>query len=145
MHVRACISAITSANTPTRTHHYVPPRSNSGLGSNSSSSTDSSSYSCSSSSHTPPPHTHAHARMHAWTHHACKHASQPAGRQACRQAGRQAGGHAEKQAYRKNFGVLLERVRFFFCTITFAYVRPTCRLSRTCRNLEKVRPPSKVS
>ena len=71
-----------------------------------------------------------------------------AGRQAGRQAGklvaRQAGGGgAEKQAGRKNFVVLLERVRFTFCTITFAYVRPACRLSR--RNLEKVRPPSKVS
>ena len=66
--------------------------------------------------------------------------------QACwlagRLAGRQAGGQAEKQAGRKNFGVLLERVRFIFCAITFAYVRPAWRLSR--RDLEKVRPPSKV-
>jgi hypothetical protein len=44
---------------------------------------------------------------------------------------------------RVNFGVLLERVRFIFCTITFAYMRPACKLSR--RDLEKVRPPSKVS
>jgi hypothetical protein len=59
------------------------------------------------------------------------------------QAGRPASKQAEKQACRKNFGVLLERVRFIFCTITFAYVRPAWRLSR--RNLEKVRPASKVS
>ena len=53
------------------------------------------------------------------------------------------GGHAEKQACRKNVGVLLERVRFIVCTITFAYLRQASRLSR--RNLEKVlevRPPS---
>ena len=56
--------------------------------------------------------------------------------------GGERGGEAEKQAGRKNFGVLLERVRFIFCTITFAYVRPAWRLSR--RDLEKVRPPSKV-
>jgi hypothetical protein len=89
-------------------------------------------------------HTHARTRTHAHTRartHAST-ASRQAGRQACRQAA-WLGGQAEKQAGRKNFDVLLERVRFNFCTITFAYVRPTCRLRR--RNLEKVRPPSKVS
>ena len=83
------------------------------------------------------------ARTHARTIQACRPAGRQAGRLAGRLAGQQAGRQAEKQAGRKNFGVLLERVRFIFCTITFAYVRPTWRLSR--RNLEKVRPPSKVS
>jgi hypothetical protein len=59
------------------------------------------------------------------------------------QGGGRGGGQAEQQAGRKNFGVLLEGVRFIFCTITFAYVRPACRLSRW--GLEKVRQPSKVS
>jgi hypothetical protein len=54
--------------------------------------------------------------------------SGPAGRQAGKLAnwwpGRLGGGGgAEKQAGRKNFVVLLEGVRFNFCTITFAYVR----------------------
>jgi hypothetical protein len=53
---------------------------------------------------------------------------------------RRGGRQKNKQA--KKFGVLLERVRFIFYTITFAYMRPTWRLSR--RDLEKVRPPSKV-
>ena len=52
------------------------------------------------------------------------------------------GWQAEKQADRKNFGVLLEGVRFTFYTITFAYVRPAFRLSR--RDIQKVQPPSKV-
>jgi hypothetical protein len=39
----------------------------------------------------------------------------------------------QEEPLRPNFGVLLEGVKFVFCTITFAYVRPTCRLSR--RNL----------
>ena len=63
--------------------------------------------------------------------------------QAGRPVGRLGGGAGRKAGRQKNFGVLLERVRFIFCTITFAYVRPACRLSR--RDLEKVRPPSKVS
>ena len=54
-----------------------------------------------------------------------------------------AGGAGRKAGRQKNFGVLLEGVRLIFCTKTFAYVRPACRISR--RNLEKVRPPSKVS
>jgi len=73
-------------------------------------------------------------------------ASRPAGRQAGMLAGWLAGrgrGEAEKQAGRKIFGVLLEGVRFIFCTITFAYMRPAWRLSR--RDLENVRPPPKVS
>jgi hypothetical protein len=68
-------------------------------------------------------------------------ASTPAGRQAGGGGG--GAGPGEKQADRKNFGVLLEGVIFILYTLTFAYVRPACRLNR--RNLEKVRPPSKVS
>jgi hypothetical protein len=95
--------------------------------------------------------THARTRTHGRTHARTMQTGWLAGWQAGRPAGgklvgRQARGggeQAEKQAGRKNFGVLLEGVRFIFCTITFAYMRPACRLSR--RNLEKVRPPSKVS
>ena len=54
-------------------------------------------------------------------HHVGRQAGRHAGRQAGMQADWQAGmlgvwerGQAEKQARRKNFGVLLERVRFFF-------------------------------
>jgi hypothetical protein len=74
----------------------------------------------------PHAHTHAHARTHAWTHGRTMQAGRPASRPAGMQAGRPTGwGGSQKSSHaKKNFGVLLERVRFFFCTITFAYVRP---------------------
>jgi hypothetical protein len=93
--------------------------------------------------------THARTRTHACTHHVGRQASRQAGRQGGRQAGKLAswgGGGAGRKAgmQKKLWGATrLERVRFIFCTITFAYMRPAWRLSR--RDLEKVRSPSKVS
>jgi hypothetical protein len=91
--------------------------------------------------------THARARTHARIMSAGRPAGRLAGIQACRQAGWLVGwgegGGGRKAGRQKNFGVLLERARLIFCAITFAYMRPAWRLSR--RDLEKVRPPSKVS
>jgi hypothetical protein len=65
-------------------------------------------------------------------------------RQACRQAGRLGwggGGEAEKHTGRKNFGVLLEGVRFFFLRHNFRIHVPG--MQKGPINL-KVRPLFKV-
>ena len=56
---------------------------------------------------------------------------------------RAAGPGPEIRGGRRILGLVLEGVKFIFCAVTFAYVRPAWGLSR--RDQETVRPPSKVS